>query len=104
MAHEIGRKTAERFGINGRAFMLCPTSYEYGCQNGFLEYAIAQVHATDHTARLLCGSLDQSYSAALVFRCYLGLGHGVLTTQDEMRRAMLGDTRTATDDVEDRQA
>ncbi len=29
---------------------------------------------------------------------------GVLTTQDEMRRAMLGDTRTATDDVEDRQA
>jgi hypothetical protein len=28
LTREIGRKTAERFGINGRAFMLCPTSFD----------------------------------------------------------------------------
>ncbi len=47
LTREIGRKTAERFGINGRAFMLCPTSFDYGCQNGFFQYALGQAHATD---------------------------------------------------------
>ncbi len=81
-AHEIGQKTAERFGINGRAFLLCPTFFNYGCQHGFFQYALGQTKATDSAARLICGSLDQSYSLKFIFYCYHGVGHGVLMAQN----------------------
>jgi hypothetical protein len=78
VAHEIGKITAERFGINGPAFFLCPTSFNYGCQHGFFQYALGKAHATDKAARMICGSLDRSYSAKFIFSCYHGVGHGVL--------------------------
>ena len=82
LAHAIGMKTAERFGINGRAFLLCPTSFNYGCQHGFFQYALGQAHDTDNAARMICGSLDQSYSPKFIFYCYHGVGHGVLMAQN----------------------
>jgi len=82
LAHDIGRKTAERFGMNGRAFFLCPTTYNYGCQHGFFQYALAQTHATDNAARLICGSLSESYSSKFRFYCYHGVGHGVMMAQN----------------------
>ena len=82
LAHDIGRKTAERFGVNGRAFLLCPTTFNYGCQHGFFQYALAQAHATDDAARLICGSLGESYSSKFRFYCYHGVGHGVMMAQD----------------------
>ena len=39
IAHVVGRDTAKFFGINGEAFLSCPTSFNYGCQHGFFEYA-----------------------------------------------------------------
>jgi hypothetical protein len=82
LAHDIGRATAERFGVNGRAFLLCPTSFNYGCQHGFFQYALAQAHATDSAARLICGSLGESYSSKFRFYCYHGVGHGVMMAQN----------------------
>jgi hypothetical protein len=40
------------------------------------------VHAIDKAARLICGSLDESYSMTLVFNCYFGVGHAVLMAQN----------------------
>ncbi|HEV8242705.1 MAG TPA: hypothetical protein VGQ07_01810 [Nitrospirales bacterium] len=82
LAHDIGRKTAERFGVNGRAFLLCPTTFNYGCQHGFFQYALAQAQATDSAARLICGSLGESYSSKFRFYCYHGVGHGVMMAQN----------------------
>jgi hypothetical protein len=82
LAHDIGRTTAERFGVNGRAFLLCPTTFNYGCQHGFFQYALAQAHATDSAARLICGSLGESYSSKFRFYCYHGVGHGVMMAQN----------------------
>jgi hypothetical protein len=81
-AHGIGQKTAERFGVNGRAFLLCPTSFNYGCQHGFFQYALGQAKGTDSAAHLICGSLDQSYSLKFIFYCYHGVGHGVLMAKN----------------------
>lgn len=82
IAHEIGMKTAERFGINGQAFLLCPTSFNYGCQHGFFQYGLGKAGTPEKAAVLICGSLDNSYSAKFKFYCYHGLGHGVMMAKN----------------------
>jgi hypothetical protein len=82
VAHEIGLKTAERFGINGQAFLLCPTLFNYGCQHGFFEYALGKAGTGEKAAALICGSLDNSYSSKFKFYCYHGLGHGVMMAKN----------------------
>ncbi|MGH7773181.1 MAG: hypothetical protein ACREQA_13220 [Candidatus Binatia bacterium] len=89
LAHEIGIKTAERFGINGQAFLLCPTSFNYGCQHGFFQYALGKAGSTEKAARAICSSLDHSYSGKFKFYCYHGLGHGVMMARDyDLREAL----------------
>lgn len=89
LAHEIGKKTAERFGVNGRAFLLCPTSFNYGCQHGFFQFALSRTHAAANAARLICGSLDASYSSKFRFYCYHGVGHGVMMAQKyDLKKAL----------------
>ncbi len=80
VAHEIGRTTAETFGVNGQAFLLCPSSFNYGCQHGFFEHALGKGTSPGETASLICGPVeaDASYSAKFKFYCYHGVGHGVM--------------------------
>ena len=83
LAHEIGRKTAESFGINNRSFLLCPTSFNYGCGHGFFEYVLGKTDSSKEAAVLICGSLDNDpdYSSKFKFYCYHGLGHGIVMAQ-----------------------
>ncbi len=83
VAHRAGRITAREFGINGEAFLLCPTSFNYGCQHGFLEYALGRASSIREAVHLICGSLeaDPARSAKFKFYCYHGAGHGVLMAQ-----------------------
>ena len=78
IAHRIGREVAKSFGINGQAFLLCTTDFNYGCQHGFFEYALGKARSTKEVAKLICESLDQSYPSKMKFYCYHGVGHGVL--------------------------
>lgn len=80
IAHKIGRKTAEIFGVRGKAFLLCSTAFNYGCQHGFFEYALGKTDSARDAARKICGSLesDPSYSSKFKFYCYHGVGHGVM--------------------------
>ncbi len=78
IAHKIGRKTAEIFGMTGDAFIACPTSYNYGCQHGFFEYALGKAASPAEAADQICGSLGGGYSSKFIFYCYHGVGHGVL--------------------------
>ncbi len=80
IAHRIGRETAKIFGSNGESFLLCPTSYNYGCQHGFFEYVLGRTGSTKETAAIICGSIeeDMNFSSKFKFYCYHGLGHGIL--------------------------
>ena len=83
LAHAIGRRTAERFGVSGASFLLCPTSFNYGCQHGFFEYALGRANSTKEVINQICGAFEtnSSYSAKFKFYCYHGVGHGVLMAQ-----------------------
>lgn len=78
ISHKIGRKTAEVFGVNGEAFVACPTAYNYGCQHGFFEYALGKAESPKEAAGKICGSLGPNFSEKYGFYCYHGVGHGVL--------------------------
>lgn len=78
ISHKIGRKTAEVFGVNGEAFVACPTAYNYGCQHGFFEYALGRAESPKEAAEKICGSLGPGFSEKYGFYCYHGVGHGVL--------------------------
>jgi len=82
ISHAIGKKTAERFGANIQAFLLCPTSFNYGCQHGFFQYALGAAGEPEKTAMQICGSFDDSFSFKFKFDCYHGVGHGVLMAKD----------------------
>ncbi|MEK7630983.1 MAG: hypothetical protein AAB417_03065 [Patescibacteria group bacterium] len=78
LAHRIGRKTAEMFGVNPQAFDLCGTSFNYGCQHGFFEYVLGHTDTTKDAATLICESIDGSKPPKSRFYCYHGVGHGVM--------------------------
>ena len=83
IAHRLGRETAKIFGLSGQSFLLCPTSYNYGCQHGFFEYVLGRTGSTKEAAAIVCGSIEQdhSFSSKFKFYCYHGLGHGILMAQ-----------------------
>ncbi len=82
VAHAIGRQTAEHFGINQEAFLLCPLSaYNGGCQHGFFQYVLGRTASSAEAADLICKSLDASFSAKFKFYCYHGIGHGIMMAQ-----------------------
>jgi plastocyanin len=79
LAHHIGRQTAESFGVNENAFLLCPmAALNGGCQHGFFEYVLGKTTTSAEAANLICSSLDEEYSAKFRFYCYHGVGHGVM--------------------------
>ncbi|MEK7649462.1 MAG: hypothetical protein AAB367_00660 [Patescibacteria group bacterium] len=78
LAHRVGRKTAERFGVNPQAFDLCGTAFNYGCQHGFFEYVLGRTDTTKDAATLICESIDGSKPPKSRFYCYHGVGHGVM--------------------------
>lgn len=78
ISHKIGRKTAEIYGMTGEAFVSCPTSYNYGCQHGFFEYALGRSESPKAAAEKICESLVNTHSEKFIFYCYHGVGHGVL--------------------------
>lgn len=91
LAHEIGRKTAEGFGVNGEAFLLCPTIFNYGCQHGFFEAALGKLESSASAAQAICQTIEAngSYSAKFKAYCYHGLGHGVMMSQaNDLLRAL----------------
>lgn len=81
IAHVIGRDTAKTFGINGKAFLSCPTSFNYGCQHGFFEYALVNVKPAKKAVDSICGSLGDEYSSKFKFYCYHGVGHGIMDAE-----------------------
>ena len=83
IAHEIGRKTAQYFGLNAQAFLACTTNFNYGCQHGFFEYVLGRTVSAREAASLICGTLesDSAYSPKFKFYCYHGVGHGVMMAQ-----------------------
>jgi plastocyanin len=79
LAHHIGRQTAESFGVNENAFLLCPmAALNGGCQHGFFEFVLGKTTTTAEAADLICQSLDEQYSDKFRFYCYHGVGHGVM--------------------------
>ncbi len=79
LGHHIGRQTAESFGVNENAFLLCPmAALNGGCQHGFFEYVLGKTTTSAEAADLICQSLDEQYSAKFRFYCYHGVGHGVM--------------------------
>lgn len=89
LAHQVGRKTAERFGVNGKAFNLCPTTFNYGCQHGYFEYVLGKTDTPKEAATLICESLDPTLAPKSKFYCYHGVGHGVMMARaNDLREAL----------------
>lgn len=89
IAHSTGRETADIFGVNGAAFLSCPTSFNYGCQHGFFEAALVKVKPAKKAIDEICGSLGPEYSTKFKFYCYHGVGHGVLdSTAYDLKAAL----------------
>lgn len=89
IAHVVGRDTAAFLGINGEAFLSCPTSFNYGCQHGFFEYALIKVKPAKKAVDEICGSLGNEYSSKFKFYCYHGVGHGVMDSESYDLKASL---------------
>jgi hypothetical protein len=82
-AHLIGRKTAAAIGEGGEAFLRCDTSFNYGCEHGFLEYVLKKHPSPKLAIEAICGTIEKetSYSEKFKFYCYHGVGHGVLMAE-----------------------
>ena len=78
LAHQIGRQTASVFGLRGEAFLRCSTEFNYGCQHGFFENALANSPDATQAAFRVCADLVESSSRKTAFYCYHGVGHGVM--------------------------
>lgn len=79
LAHQIGRQTAATFGIDAKAFLLCPMAdYNGGCQHGFFEHVLGRTKTAKEAAESICESLGSEFSAKDKFYCYHGVGHGVM--------------------------
>lgn len=82
-AHEVGRQTAQTYGVSGEAFLRCSTSFNYGCQHGFFEKALGQLGSPHTAIEQICGKFELSpnYSPKFKFYCYHGVGHGVMMSE-----------------------
>lgn len=79
LGHQIGRQTAESFGVNEQAFLLCPMSaLNGGCQHGFFEFVLGRADSTTEAANVICQQLQEGYATKDYFYCYHGVGHGVM--------------------------
>ncbi len=79
LGHQIGRQTAESFGVNDQAFLLCPMAQlNGGCQHGFFEWVLGRTETTSAAADLICQQLQEGYAVKYYFYCYHGVGHGVM--------------------------
>ena len=80
LAHTIGRTVAQEFGITGDSFVTCPTSFDYGCQHGFLEAGLTKIDSAVELITQMCESMPATPLYAKV-ACYHGSGHA-LTMND----------------------
>ena len=78
IAHDVGRQTARVFGLNGEAFLGCSTLFNYDCQHGFFERALAESPDATEAASRICSDLVGAHPTKTVFYCYHGVGHGVM--------------------------
>ncbi len=76
--HEIGRETAKLKGLTVDAFLSCPTTYNYGCQHGFFEYALSQTSSHREAMTKICEGIGTSRPPKLYSYCYHGAGHGLM--------------------------
>ena len=78
IAHDVGRQTARVFGLNGEAFLGCSTQFNYGCQHGYFERALAESPDATVAASRICSDLVGAQPTKTAFYCYHGVGHGVM--------------------------
>ena len=67
LAHEVGRQTARVFGLRGQAFLTCSIEFNYGCQHGFFEQALAS--APNATEAATQASARTSWAPSRPKRC-----------------------------------
>lgn len=78
LVHQVGYAIAENEGVTVDAFLSCPSDFNYGCQHGFFEYALAQVKSYKDTATSICENIPKNASPKLYAYCYHGVGHGLM--------------------------
>jgi hypothetical protein len=79
LIHHIGRQTAETFGINQDGFILCPQTFIYGCQHGYLEYAMARIPDIKDVVAVTCGKMAAGgFTKVEIGGCYHGMGHAIM--------------------------
>jgi hypothetical protein len=81
LAHTVGRRAAERFGVNVQAFNLCPNTFNYGCPHGYFEEVLGRAGTPEAAAGAICESLAGSPVGTARFSCYHGVGHGVMMAE-----------------------
>ena len=78
LAHVAGRQTAKHFGLSGESFLSCPSDFNYGCQHGFFEQALAKADTPATAATTICENLPSNLPPKDKFYCYHGAGHGIM--------------------------
>lgn len=78
LAHQVGRTTAENFGISPQSFFLCVSEFNNGCEHGYFEYVMKRVPSAKDAVVVLCDTLNDSFSHKFRFSCYHGAGHGIM--------------------------
>ena len=77
LSHIVGRSVAERLGITGDAFLTCPNDFDYGCQHGFVEYALSVIDSPVAVVERMCESMPDVPRVAKG-NCYHGAGHALM--------------------------
>lgn len=80
LAHVVGRMAAQHFGGTGDVFLRCPTSFDYGCQHGFLEDVLPKTSSPSDAVTSICESLPEKPEIGKP-NCYHGSGHGVMMNE-----------------------
>ena len=77
LGHIVGRETARKFGVNGSAFLMCPDDFDYACQHGFVEYALAETNSPIEVVKQMCETMPDIPNVAKG-NCYHGSGHALM--------------------------
>ena len=77
MLRAVGEVLAEKFGLTRESILRCPNDFDYGCQRGFLEYALSQVDFPPPVITELCEGIPDVPKVAKG-NCYYGAGHGLM--------------------------